>query len=64
MQMDRLANVPSSAEALPSRQRDVPATLALDIVTRLLLAPGSLFQATPRPGTLVRITFAIAQRPR
>jgi hypothetical protein len=38
MQMDRLANVPSSAEALPSRQRDVPATLALDIVTRLLLA--------------------------
>jgi len=41
MQMNHLANAPSSAEALPSRQRDVPATLALDIVTRLLLAPGA-----------------------
>ena len=102
--MNHLANVPPSVEALPSRQRDVPATLALDIVTRLLLAPtprgaagasrkprhrtgesassppqrlaerlhepgwllapGSLCQATSRPGTLVRIAFAIAQRPR
>jgi hypothetical protein len=42
MQMNHLANVPSSAESLPSRQRDVPATLALDIVTRLLLAPGAM----------------------
>jgi hypothetical protein len=29
-----------------------------------LLAPGSLCHATSRPGTLVRITFVIAQRPR
>jgi hypothetical protein len=104
MQMIRLANAPPSIEALPSRQRDVPLTLALDIVTRLLLAPdvtrrgrasrkprhrtdesassppqrlvarlhdpgrllvpGSLCHAMSRPGTLVRITFAIAQRPR
>jgi len=41
MQMNHLANVPPSVEALPSRQRDVPSTLALDIVTRLLLAPGA-----------------------
>jgi hypothetical protein len=39
MQMNHVANAPSSAESLPSLQRDVPATLALDIVTRLLLAP-------------------------
>jgi hypothetical protein len=39
MQMNRLVNAPPSIEALPSMQRDVPTTLALDIVTHLLLAP-------------------------
>jgi DNA-binding transcriptional MocR family regulator len=29
-----------------------------------LLAPGSLFHATPRPSTLMRINFASAQEPR
>ena len=29
-----------------------------------LLAPGSLFHATPRPSTLMRINFATAQEPR